>query len=58
MKKLILADKSTLKVGDTIYTIRGNKQTITEIKNGGAIGEYIASATHWLSNATLFVATT
>lgn len=57
MKKLILADKSTLKAGDIVYTIKGNKQIITEIKNGGAIGEYIASKTHWLSNATLFVAT-
>ena len=49
-----LADKSLLEVGDKVADKEGKSHIITEIKNGRAIGEYIASKDHWLSNATLF----
>lgn len=50
---LLLADKSRLVIGDTIYCNSG-KHTITLIENGGKVGERIQSITHYLSNATLF----
>lgn len=56
---LYLADKSKLIVGDKVACDNGI-MTITQIENGGCIGESITgkkeltNKTYWLSNATLF----
>ena len=54
MKTYKLANKSLLKIGDMVKDIRNKTHIITEIKNGGAVHEYISSKKYWLSNATLF----
>lgn len=50
---IFLADKTKLSIGDTVISNVGIA-IITDIKNGGCIGEYIASAKYWLSHATLY----
>lgn len=52
-RSLYLADKSKLVSGDTVISNVGTS-IIKEIKNGGCIGEYISTKTHWLSGATLY----